>query len=166
MSKLNIAVLPGDGIGPEITEQALNVTKAICAKFGHELTYEHAIVGACAIDAVGEPYPQATHDLCMKSDAVLFGAIGDPKYDNNPNAKVRPEQGLLKMRKELGLYANIRPVTTLCVFANLPAVCISVVRRVVAKMEILLTILVYILAKRWNALCIWLTNMPDNVVKK
>ena len=112
MSKLNIAVLPGDGIGPEITEQALNVTKAICAKFGHELTYEHAIVGACAIDAVGEPYPQATHDLCMKSDAVLFGAIGDPKYDNNPNAKVRPEQGLLKMRKELGLYANIRPVTT------------------------------------------------------
>ena len=112
MSKLNIAVLPGDGIGPEITEQALNVTKAICAKFGHELAYEHAIVGACAIDAVGEPYPQATHDLCMKSDAVLFGAIGDPKYDNNPAAKVRPEQGLLKMRKALGLYANIRPVTT------------------------------------------------------
>lgn len=109
---LNIAVLPGDGIGPEIVTQALNVTKAVCEKFGHKLNYEYAIVGACAIDAVGEPYPQATHELCMKSDAVLFGAIGDPKYDNDPSAKVRPEQGLLKMRKDLGLYANIRPVTT------------------------------------------------------
>jgi len=110
--KLNIAVLPGDGIGPEIVEQALNVTKAVCKKFGHTLTYEYGIVGACAIDSVGEPYPKSTHELCMKSDAVLFGAIGDPKYDNNPAAKVRPEQGLLKMRKDLGLYANIRPVTT------------------------------------------------------
>lgn len=109
---LKIAVLPGDGIGPEIIEQALNITKLVCKKFGHELSYEYAIVGACAIDAVGEPYPKATHELCMKSDAVLFGAIGDPKYDNNPAAKVRPEQGLLKMRKDLGLYANIRPVTT------------------------------------------------------
>lgn len=109
---LNLAILPGDGIGPEIVEQALNVTKAICQKFGHTLTYEYGIVGACAIDALGEPYPKVTHDLCMKSDAVLFGAIGDPKYDNNPSAKIRPEQGLLKMRKDLGLYANIRPVTT------------------------------------------------------
>jgi len=108
--KLNIAVLPGDGIGPEIVEQALNVTKAICEKFGHVLTYETAIVGACAIDATGNPYPDATHELCMKSDAVLFGAIGSPKYDNDPTAKVRPEQGLLAMRKKLGLYANIRPV--------------------------------------------------------
>ena len=113
---LNIAVLPGDGIGPEIVEQALNATKAVCKKFGHELKHTYGIVGATAIDQVGEPYPQATHDLCMKSDAVLFGAIGDPKYDNNPSAKVRPEQGLLKMRKELGLYANIRPITT---FASL-----------------------------------------------
>lgn len=113
MSKiLNIAVLPGDGIGPEITTQALNATIAVCKKFGHELKYTHAIVGATAIDQVGDPYPQTTHDLCMQSDAVLFGAIGDPKYDNNPSAKVRPEQGLLKMRKELGLFANIRPVTT------------------------------------------------------
>jgi 3-isopropylmalate dehydrogenase len=113
MSKvLNIAVLAGDGIGPEIVKQALDVTKAVCKKFGHTLNYEEGITGACAIDAVGEPYPKATHDLCMKSDAVLFGAIGDPKYDNNPSAKVRPEQGLLKMRKDLGLYANIRPVTT------------------------------------------------------
>jgi 3-isopropylmalate dehydrogenase len=110
--QLNIAVLPGDGIGPEITTQALNVIKAVCEKFGHKLNYTHGIVGATAIDQTGEPYPQATHDLCMKSDAVLFGAIGDPKYDNNPSAKVRPEQGLLKMRKELGLYANIRPVAT------------------------------------------------------
>ncbi|MBN2166484.1 MAG: 3-isopropylmalate dehydrogenase [Marinilabiliaceae bacterium] len=110
--KLNIAVLAGDGIGPEIVEQALNVTKAVCAKFGHELTYKHAITGATAIDQVGEPYPAETHELCMQSDAVLFGAIGDPKFDNDPTAKVRPEQGLLQMRKQLGLYANIRPVET------------------------------------------------------
>ena len=110
--KLNIAVLPGDGIGPEIVEQALLVTEAVCKKFGHELSYEHALVGACAIDAVGNPYPDATHELCMESDAVLFGAIGSPKYDNDPSSKVRPEQGLLAMRKKLGLYANIRPVTT------------------------------------------------------
>ncbi|MBT8038246.1 MAG: 3-isopropylmalate dehydrogenase [Verrucomicrobiae bacterium] len=110
--KLNIAVLAGDGIGPEIIDQALKVTQAVCNKFGHELSYEHAITGACAIDEVGEPYPDATHELCMKSDAVLFGAIGDPKYDNDPKAKVRPEQGLLGMRKKLGLYANLRPVVT------------------------------------------------------
>jgi len=109
--KLNIAVLPGDGIGPEIVEQALNITKAVCEKFGHTLSYETALVGACAIDATGNPYPDSTHELCMKSDAVLFGAIGSPKYDNDPTAKVRPEQGLLAMRKKLGLYANIRPVT-------------------------------------------------------
>ncbi|GHT71417.1 3-isopropylmalate dehydrogenase [Bacteroidia bacterium] len=109
---MNIAVLPGDGIGPEIVEQALKVTEAVCNKFGHDLVYEHALVGACAIDEVGDPYPEATHELCMSSDAVLFGAIGSPKYDNDPSAKVRPEQGLLAMRKKLGLYANIRPVTT------------------------------------------------------
>ena len=110
--KLNIAVLPGDGIGPEIVAQALDVTKAVCEKYGHELKYKEALVGAIAIDTVGNPYPEETHDLCMESDAVLFGAIGSPKYDNNPSAKVRPEQGLLAMRKKLGLYANIRPVTT------------------------------------------------------
>lgn len=109
---LNIAVLPGDGIGPEIVKVALDVTKAVCDKFGHKLTCETALVGACAIDAVGSPYPDETHDLCMRSDAVLFGAVGDPKFDNNPAAKVRPEQGLLAMRKKLGLFANIRPVTT------------------------------------------------------
>ncbi len=110
--KLNIAVLPGDGIGPEIVAAALDVTKAVCEKFGHELTYEYGICGADAIDKVGNPYPDETHELCMKSDAVLFGAVGDPRFDNNPSAKVRPEQGLLAMRKKLGLYANIRPVTT------------------------------------------------------
>ena len=110
--KLNIAILAGDGIGPEITKQALKVTEAICDKFGHQLNYKEGLVGACAIDKVGSPYPDETHDLCMQSDAVLFGAIGDPKYDNNPSAKVRPEQGLLAMRKKLGLYANLRPVTT------------------------------------------------------
>ena len=109
--KLNIAVLSGDGIGPEVTAQALKVTQAIAKKFGHELTYTEALVGATAIDQTGEPYPAATHDICMQSDAVLFGAIGDPKYDNDPTAKVRPEQGLLKMRKDLGLYANIRPTS-------------------------------------------------------
>ena len=110
--ELNIAVLPGDGIGPEIVNEALKVTKTVCEKFGHELSYKHALVGACAIDKTGNPYPDETHELCMQSDAVLFGAIGDPKYDNNPSAKVRPEQGLLGMRKKLGLYANIRPVST------------------------------------------------------
>ena len=110
--KINIAVLPGDGIGPEIVEQAMKVVKIVCGKYDHELSYETAIVGACAIDAVGNPYPNETHELCMRSDAVLFGAIGSPKYDNDPSAKVRPEQGLLAMRKKLGLYANIRPVTT------------------------------------------------------
>lgn len=110
--KINIAVLPGDGIGPEITMQAMSAVKAICKKFNHQLEYKTALVGACAIDATGNPYPDETHELCMQSDAVLFGAIGSPAYDNNPSAKVRPEQGLLAMRKKLGLYANIRPVTT------------------------------------------------------
>ena len=109
---LNIAVLAGDGIGPEIIDQAIKVTNAVCAKFGHEVKYKHAITGACAIDQVGDPYPPETHQICMESDAVLFGAVGDPKFDNNPTAKVRPEQGLLRMRKQLGLYANLRPVET------------------------------------------------------
>lgn len=112
MKTLKIAVLPGDGIGPEIVKQALQVTQAVCKKFAHGLEYQAGIVGACAIDATGSPYPDETHKLCMQSDAVLFGAIGDPKFDNDPKAKVRPEQGLLKMRKDLGLYANIRPVST------------------------------------------------------
>ncbi|MDR1357180.1 MAG: 3-isopropylmalate dehydrogenase [Tannerellaceae bacterium] len=110
--KLNIALLPGDGIGPEIIEQGLKVIKAVCSAFGHEPDFKEALVGAAAIDAVGDPYPEATHRICMESDAVFFGAIGHPKYDNDPSAKVRPEQGLLSMRNKLGLFANIRPVTT------------------------------------------------------
>ena len=110
--KLKIAVLPGDGIGPEIMKQGVAVLDAIAAKFGHEFSYEEALVGATAIDAVGDPYPEATHETCMKADAVLFAAVGDLKYDNNPTAKVRPEQGLLAMRKKLGLFANVRPVAT------------------------------------------------------
>ena len=110
--KLKIAVLPGDGIGTEIVAQALKTVTAVCRKYNHTADYQTALVGANAIDAVGNPYPDETHEICMRSDAVLFGAIGSPKYDNDPTAKVRPEQGLLAMRKKLGLYANIRPITT------------------------------------------------------
>ena len=108
----NIAVLPGDGIGPEIIDQAKKVVISIGKKFNHQFNFKPGLVGAIAIDKTGSPLPEETLDLCKSSDAVLFGAIGDPKYDNNPAAMVRPEQGLLAMRKELGLYANVRPVTT------------------------------------------------------
>ena len=107
-----IAKLPGDGIGPEVVEQAVKAVDAVCKKFGHKAEYTFGYVGACAIDKFGDPYPEETHNICMNSDAVLFGAVGDPKYDNNPTAKVRPEQGLLAIRKKLGLYANLRPVET------------------------------------------------------
>lgn len=109
---MRIAVVPGDGIGPEVVSQAVKVTDAVCARFGHTAEYAQAYVGACAIDRFGEPYPEETHKVCMESDAVLFGAVGDPRYDNDPTAKVRPEQGLLAIRKSLGLYANIRPIET------------------------------------------------------
>lgn len=108
----NIALLPGDGIGPEVIEQAVKVADAVAAKKGHAIHWKEALVGAAAIDAVGEPYPSATHEICKNADAVLFGAIGHPKFDNDPSAKVRPEQGLLKMRKSLGLFANVRPTFT------------------------------------------------------
>lgn len=110
--KLNIAVLAGDGIGPEISAQGVAVMQAVCQKFGHEATFAPALVGAAAIDVVGDPFPEDTYEICKKADAVLFSSVGDPKFDNNPNAKVRPEQGLLAMRKKLGLFANIRPVQT------------------------------------------------------
>ena len=110
--ELNIALLPGDGIGPEVIDQAVKVSNAIAKKFNHKINWTPALTGADAIDKVGDPYPEETHEICMKSDAILFGAIGHPKYDNDPNAKVRPEQGLLKMRKKLGLFANIRPTFT------------------------------------------------------
>ncbi|HEX2977323.1 MAG TPA: 3-isopropylmalate dehydrogenase [Bacteroidales bacterium] len=110
--EFKIAVLAGDGIGPEIIEQAKKVLNAVGKIYGHSFKFTHALVGAVAIDKTGNPLPDETLQLCKSSDAVLFGAIGDPKYDNNPAAKVRPEQGLLAMRKELGLYANVRPVST------------------------------------------------------
>ncbi|MBQ8099469.1 MAG: 3-isopropylmalate dehydrogenase [Bacteroidaceae bacterium] len=110
--KLKIAVLPGDGIGPEISEQGVGVIKAIAQKFGHEVSFKDALCGAAAIDAVGDPFPAETLKICQEADAVFFSAVGDPRFDNNPSATVRPEQGLLAMRKQLGLFANIRPVQT------------------------------------------------------
>ena len=110
--KLKIAVLAGDGIGPEISKVGVDVMNAVAKRFGHEITYSQAICGAAAIDEVGDPFPEETFRTCQEADAVFFSAVGDPKFDNNPAAKVRPEQGLLAMRKKLGLYANIRPVQT------------------------------------------------------
>ena len=107
---LKIAVLPGDGIGPEVSEQAVKVLNAIAINFNHKFSYTYTDVGAIAIDNHNDPLPETTLQICKKNDAILFGAIGDPKYDNDPSAKIRPEQGLLKLRKELGLFANIRPV--------------------------------------------------------
>ena len=107
-----IAVLPGDGIGPEISGVGVDVMAEVWEKFGQKVEFRNALVVASAIDAVGDPFPQDTFDTCLWADAVLFSAVGDPKFDNNPNAKVRPEQGLLAMRKKLGLFANIRPVET------------------------------------------------------
>ena len=108
-----IAVLPGDGIGPEITQQALNVMTVVARRFNHQMHASHALIGTEAIERVGTPYPNSTHALCMESDAVLFGAVGDKRYDDDPTLAVRPKQGLLAMRKNLGLYANIRPIALL-----------------------------------------------------
>ena len=108
----NIAVIFGDGIGPEVTQQSIKVLNAIAQRFGHVFHYSYGIMGADAIDKTGNPLPDETIETCLQSDAILFGAIGHPKYDNDPTAKVRPEQGLLKLRKELQLFANIRPIST------------------------------------------------------
>ena len=110
--KKRIAVIEGDGIGPEVTRQAVRILNAIAESFNHEFEYTYCLMGADAIDKTGNPLPDETIEVCLKSDAILFGAIGHPKYDNDPTAKVRPEQGLLKLRKSLQLYANIRPVST------------------------------------------------------
>lgn len=109
---LHVALLPGDGIGPEVISQAVKVCNSIAKKFNHNIVWEEGLIGAVAIDKVGDPFPPKTLEICKKADAILFGAIGDPKYDNDPTAKVRPEQGLLKMRKELSLFANVRPTFT------------------------------------------------------
>lgn len=108
--KKHILVVPGDGIGQEVTRVGKKVLEKIAGKYGHEFTYDEALIGHVAIEATGDPLPEETLIKMRASDAILFGAVGHAKYDNDPNAKVRPEQGLLKMRKELGLFANLRPI--------------------------------------------------------
>ncbi|MFC2112707.1 3-isopropylmalate dehydrogenase [Bacteroidota bacterium] len=107
-----IVVLPGDGIGPEVTAQALKLLPVIAEKENVEFVLDEGLIGATAIDQTGNPLPDETIEKCKESDAVLLGAVGHPKFDMDPTAKVRPEQGLLKIRKSLGLFANIRPVKT------------------------------------------------------
>ena len=114
-----IALLPGDGIGPEVIDQAVRVLNVTGEVTGHTFNFTEGLVGAVAIDHTGNPFPDETLDLCRRSDAILFGAIGHPKYDNDPSAKVRPEQGLLRMRSELGLYANVRPVKSFPALAGM-----------------------------------------------
>ena len=110
--KSRIAVLPGDGIGPEVMNEALKVLDVISQKSGIKFDFNKGLVGASAIDEYGDPFPDQTKSICDESDAILFGAIGDPKYDNDPKAKIRPEDGLLEMRKYLELFSNVRPVKT------------------------------------------------------
>lgn len=126
--EIRIALLPGDGIGPEIISEAVKVLDRVAERFGHRITYRRAQVGAAAIDATGDPYPEETHKICREADAVLFGAIGDPKYDNDPKAPVRPEQGLLRMRKSLGLFANLRPIALFDTLASRSPLKAEVVR--------------------------------------
>jgi len=117
--KKKITVIEGDGIGPEVTKQSIRVLDAVAKAFNHEFDYTYCLMGADAIDKTGNPLPDETIESCLNSDAILFGAIGHPKYDNDPTAKVRPEQGLLKLRKSLQLYANIRPITAYPVLHHL-----------------------------------------------
>ena len=106
-----IVLLPGDGIGPEVTHQAVRVLQWIATNFGHQFDFSEHLLGGIAIDQTGEPLPDATTQACKACDAILLGAVGGPKWDD-PNAKTRPEAGLLKIRKELGLFANLRPIVT------------------------------------------------------
>ncbi|NOT75838.1 MAG: 3-isopropylmalate dehydrogenase [Cyclobacteriaceae bacterium] len=105
-----IVILPGDGIGKEVTTEGKKVLQKIAEDFGHSFLFEDAIIGHDAIESTGQALPDKTLGQLKNCDAILFGAVGHPKYDNDPTLKVRPEQGLLKMRKELGLYANLRPI--------------------------------------------------------
>ena len=106
--KANITVLPGDGIGVEVTREAVAVLNTVAQTFQHEFTFQTKLIGGAALDAVGEPYPDETRAACVASDAVLLGAVGGPQYDNNP-PKLKPETGLLALRKSLGAFANLRP---------------------------------------------------------
>lgn len=125
-----IAVLAGDGIGPEVTRQALKVLRAVEKAYGHKFECEDGLVGAIAIDKTGNPFPQETENLCLETDAILFGAIGHPKYDNDPNAKIRPEQGLLAMRKKLGLFSNIRPVKSYASISHISPLKANIIENV------------------------------------
>ncbi len=104
-----IAILPGDGIGPEVTREGVKVLQRVAELFGHDFAFEEAMVGGCAIDAASTPLTNETLEMCRQCDAILFGAVGGPKW-SDPNAPVRPEQGLLRLRKEFDLFANLRPV--------------------------------------------------------
>src|SRR6056297_2250664 len=107
--KANLVLLPGDGIGPEIVEIAKSVLETVAAKFDHQFQFTSHLIGGTAIDETGDPLPQPTIDACRASRAILLGAVGGPKWDD-PSAKTRPEAGLLKIRKEMGLFANLRPI--------------------------------------------------------
>ena len=114
-----IAVIRGDGIGPEIVKEAMGVLDAVAEKFGHTFTYKEAPMGGCAIDEFGVPLPDSSLETCLSSDSVLLGAVGGPKWDGQPSAN-RPERGLLKLRSAMGLYTNIRPAR---MFSDLSAAC-------------------------------------------
>lgn len=114
-----IAVLPGDGVGSEVVAQSVKILQTVASKYNHKFIFKYRLIGASAIDRTGNPLPDETLDLCKKSDAILLGAVGDPKYDLDPKAKVRPEKGLLKLRKNLDLNANLRPVTIYPELANI-----------------------------------------------
>ena len=105
----SFALLPGDGIGPEVVAEAVRVLEAVAARFGHDFEFAEHSIGGVAIDATGDPLPTATLEACRTADVLLLGAVGGPKWDD-PAAKTRPEAGLLAIRKELGLFANLRPI--------------------------------------------------------
>lgn len=126
----HIVVIEGDGIGPEVTRQSVKTLNAVAERFGHEFDYTYCLMGAVAIDRKNNPLPDETIEACLNSDAILFGAIGHPKYDNNPGAKLRPEQGLLKLRKALQLFANIRPVNSYSALHHLSPVKAKIIEGV------------------------------------
>ncbi|MFZ4514547.1 MAG: isocitrate/isopropylmalate family dehydrogenase, partial [Geothrix sp.] len=105
-----IVVLPGDGVGPEVTREAVACLQAVAGAFGHRFNFREALIGGAAVDACGDPLPEDTLALCRTADAVLLGAVGGPAWDQHPRDQ-RPESGLLRLRQGLGLYANLRPVT-------------------------------------------------------
>ena len=130
MKKKNIALLKGDGIGPEVVEQAVKVLRALEERAQVQFNFTPASIGAEAIYKTGNPLPDETLEICKSADAILFGAIGSPEFDNNPDAKVRPEQGLLKLRKELGLYSNIRPVKLFSSISHISPLKEEIIRNV------------------------------------